>query len=78
MIISKKRFDEAIRNAKDEVYREVERREAERDRERWTSDRLDEANRRMSKAFSDIDRRLTELEKRSAQRSNDIAVCAKY
>ena len=78
MIISKKKFDEAIRNAKEEVYREVERREAERDRERWTSDRLDEANKRMSKAFGDIDRRLTELEKRSAQRSNDIAVCAKY
>ena len=78
MIISKKKFDEAIRNAKEEVYREVERREAERDRERWTSDRLDEANKRMSKAFGDIDRRLTELEKRSAQRSNGIAACAKY
>ena len=78
MIISKKKFDEAIRNAKEEVYREVERREAERYRERLTSDRLDEANKRMSKAFVDIDRRLTELEKRSAQRSNDIAVCAKY
>lgn len=78
MIISKKKFDEAIRNAKEEVYREVERREAERDHERWVNDRFIEMDRRMSKAFGDIDRRLTELEKRSAQRSNDIAVCAKY
>lgn len=78
MIISKKKFDEAIRNAKEEVYREVERREAERDHERWVNDRFNEMDRRMSKAFGDIDRRLTELEKRSAQRSNDIAVCAKY
>lgn len=78
MIISKKKFDEAIRNAKEEVYREVERREAERDHERWVNDRFNEMDRRMSKAFDDLDRRLTELEKRSAQRSNDIAVCAKY
>lgn len=78
MIISKKKFDEAIRNAKEEVYREVERREAERDHERWVNDHFIDMDRRMSKAFGDIDRRLTELEKRSAQRSNDIAVCAKY
>ena len=78
MIISKKKFDEAIRNAKEEVYKEVERREIERNNERWTNDRFNDMDRRMSIAFGDIDRRLTELEKRSAQRSNDIAVCAKY
>ena len=77
MIISKKKFDEAIRNAKEEVYREAERREAERDHERWVNDRYIDMDRRMSKAFGDIDRRLTELEKRSAQRSNDNAVCSK-
>lgn len=77
MFISKKKFDEAIKNAKEEVYREVERREEERDRERWISERLDEANKRMSKAFGDIDRRLTELEKRKEQRI-DVPLCAKY
>ena len=77
MFISKKKFDEAIRNAKEEVYREVERREAERDHERWVNDRFNDMDRRMSKAFGDIDRRLTELEKRNEQR-NDLAVCLKY
>lgn len=78
MIISKKKFDEAIRNAKEEVYKEAQQRECQQDHERWVHDRFNDMDRRMSKAFGDIDRRLTELEKRSAQRSNDIAVCAKY
>lgn len=77
MFISKKKFDEAIKNAKEEVYREVERREIERDNERWTSERFCDMDRRMSKAFGDIDRRLTELEKRNEQR-NDLPVCPKY
>lgn len=78
MFISKKKFDDAIKNAKEEVYKEVQQRDFERDHERWMNDRINEMDRRMSKAFGDIDRRLTELEKRSVQRSNDIAVCAKY
>ncbi|MCI6986633.1 MAG: hypothetical protein MR906_01300 [Clostridium sp.] len=77
MFISKKKFDEAIKNAKEEVYKEVQRREFERDREQWTNDRFNDMDRRMSKAFGDIDRRLTELEKRNEQR-NDIPVCPKY
>lgn len=77
MFISKKKFDEAIKNAKEEVYREVERREIERDNERWTNDRFNDMDRRISNAFGDIDRRLTELEKRSVQR-NDVPLCAKY
>ena len=77
MLISKKKFDEAIKNAKEEVYREVGQREIERDRERWMNDRFDDMNRRMSNAFGDIDRRLTELEKRNEQR-NDVPVCPKY
>lgn len=78
MFISKKKFDEAIRNAKEEVYREVERREIEQNKEHWTNERFTNMDRRMSKAFGDIDRRLTELEKRSVQRSNDIVVCSQY
>ena len=77
MFISKKKFDEAIKNAKEEVYKEVQRRELERDKEGWTNDRFNDMDKRMSKAFSDIDRRLTELEKRNEQR-NDIPVCLKY
>lgn len=78
MFISKKKFDEAIRNAKEEVYREIERREIEQNKEHWTNERFTNMDRRMSKAFGDIDRRLTELEKRSVQRSNDIVVCSQY
>ena len=77
MFISKKKFDEAIKNAKEGVYKEVERREIERDNERWTNNRFNDIDRRMSNAFGDIDRRLTELEKRNEQR-NGIPVCPKY
>ena len=77
MFISKKKFDEAIKNAKEEVYKEAQQRELERDSERWTNDRFNDMDRRMSKAFGDIDRRLTELEKRNEQR-NDHPVCLKY
>ena len=77
MFISKKKFDETIKNAKEEVYKEVQRKELERDNERWTNARFNDMDRRMSKAFGDIDRRLTELEKRNGQR-NDLPVCLKY
>lgn len=78
MFISKKKIDEAIKNAKEEVYREFERREIEQNNERWTNERFCDIEKRINRAFGDIDCRLTELEKRSVQRSNDIAVCAKY
>lgn len=77
MFISKKKFDEAIKNAKEEVYKEAQRRELERDNERWMNDRFNDMDRRMSKAFGDIDRRLTELEKRKKQRNN-LPVCLNY
>ena len=77
MFISKKKFDEAIKNAKEEVYKEVQRRELERDNERWTNDRFNDMDRRMSKAFGDMDRLLAGLEKRNEQR-NDLPVCLKY
>lgn len=77
MFISKKKFDEAIKNAKEEVYKEAQRREFERDNERWVNDRFNDMDKRMSIAFGDIDRRLTELEKRNEQR-NDRPVCLKY
>lgn len=77
MFISKKKFDDAIKNAKEEVYREVERREFEQNKERWTNERFCNIESRISRAFTDIDRRLTELEKQKGQR-NDIVVCSQY
>ena len=77
MVITKKAFESAIKNAKEEVYKEVERREIERNNERWMNDRFNDIERRMSNVFGDIDRRLTDLEKRN-ERRNDIPVCPKY
>ena len=63
MIITKKKFEEAIKKARaeeNEKYAVDERKEAER---REISERFLYYDRRMDKAFSDINRRLTELEK---------------
>ena len=63
MIITKKKFEEAIKKARaeeNEKYAEYERRDAER---REMNERFSYYDRRMDKAFSDINRRLTELEK---------------
>lgn len=49
----------------------------DRDEERWRNERIENIERRMSSAFGDIDRRLTELEK-SRNVGNGIAVCPKY
>ena len=43
MIISKKKFAEAIKQAKEEVYKEVEQREYQRNEERRTNFLLPEA-----------------------------------
>ena len=76
MIISKKKFAEAIKQAKEEVYKEVEQREYQRNEERWTNERFCDIEKRIDRAFGDIDRRLTVLEKR--EQRNDIAACQKY
>lgn len=67
MIISKKKFDEAIKEAVGNAIEEERRKmdkymEQENDR-RYIGDRFENIRQRLDKAFGDIDRRLTELEK---------------
>ena len=81
MIITKKQYNEAIKEAVDKARAE-ERAQFDKimrdcDEERWRNERIENIERRMGSAFGDIDRRLTELEK-SRNVGNDIAVCPKY
>lgn len=81
MIITKKQYNEAIEKAVEKAVAEERARAdkmmCDRDEERWRSERIENIERRMSSAFGDIDRRLTELEK-SRNVGNGIAVCPKY
>ena len=81
MIITKKQYNEAIEKAVDKAIAE-ERAKYEkvmcgRDEKRWQNERIEKIEWRMSNAFCDIDRRLTELEK-SRKVGNGMAVCPKY
>lgn len=60
MIISKKKFEEAVAKRIDEAI-------MRRENERYYSQRFQELDERMGRAFNDIDRRLTELEKTSVK-----------
>jgi tetrahydromethanopterin S-methyltransferase subunit G len=81
MIITKKQYNEAIEKAVEKAIADeraqVDKMMCDRDEERWRNERIENIERRMSSAFGDIDRRLTELEK-SRNVGNDIAVCPKY
>ena len=81
MIITKKQYNEAIEKAVEKAVAEERARAdkmmCDRDEERWRNERINEIERRMSSAFGDIDRRLTELEK-SRNVGNSTAVCPKY
>ena len=81
MIITKKQYNEAIEKAVDKAIAEERARfdkmMCDRNEERWRNERIEGIERRMSSAFGDIDRRLTELEKRRNV-GNGIAVCPKY
>lgn len=80
MIITKKQYNEAIEKAVDKAIAEerarVDKMMCDRDEERWRNERIENIERRMSSAFGDIDRRLTELEKN--RNVNGMAVCPKY
>lgn len=80
MIITKKQYNEAIEKAVEKAVAEENARfnklMCDRDEERWRNERIDNIERRMSNAFGDIDRRLTELEK--SRNIGDIPVCPKY
>lgn len=81
MIITKKQYNEEIEKAVDKARAEeraqFDKMKCDRDEERWRNERIENIERRMSSAFGDIDRRLTELEK-SRNVGNGIAVCPKY
>lgn len=66
MIISKKKFDEAIKEAVENAIKEergkIDKYMAQEDEKRYIGDRFDHINRRIDKAFADIDKRITELE----------------
>ena len=81
MIITKKQYNEAIEKAVEKTRAEeraqFDKMMCDSDEERWRNERIESIERRMSNAFGDIDRRLTELEK-SRNVGNGIAVCPKY
>lgn len=80
MIISKKQYNEAIEKAVEKAIAEeraqFDKMMCDRDEERWRNERIENIERRMSSAFGDIDRRLTELEKN--QNVGGVAVRPKY
>ena len=77
MIITKKQYNEAIEKAVDKAIAEeraqFEKVMCDRDEERWRNERIENIERRMSSAFGDIDRRLTELE-----RAGTLATAQRY
>ena len=76
MIITKKQYNEAIEKAIAEERAQFDKMMCDRDEERWRNERIENIERRMSSAFGDIDRRLTELEKN--QNVGGVAVRPKY
>lgn len=80
MIITKKQYNEAIEKAVEKTRAEeraqFDKMICDRDEERWRNERIGDIERRMSNAFDDIDRRLTELEK--SRNVGDTPVCPKY
>lgn len=65
MIITKKKFEEAMAKVRIEEQVKYEKLTNERDERRWTDERVNELDKRMTRAFTDIARRLTELEKQT-------------
>ena len=71
MIISKKKFEAELQRVERETMERMEK-------ERWDNERGREINERMNRAFSDIDKRLTNLENKANAASRDFPVCARY
>ena len=78
MFISKKRFNERIKEAQEDVYKKVTDCTAQNDRDRYIEDRFDKHTERMNIAFADIDRRLCELERKSKSLGGSVVCCPKY
>ena len=71
MFISKKKFEAELQKVERETIERLEK-------ARWDNERDREINERMNRAFSDIDRRLTNLENKENAASRDFPVCARY
>ncbi len=65
MIITQKKFEEAMAKVRAEEQAKYEKWAEEREEKRWNDERINELDKRMSRAFNDIARRLTELEKQT-------------
>ena len=65
MIITQKKFEEAMEKVRAEEQAKYEKWANEREEKRWNDERINELDKRMSRAFNDIARRLTELEKQT-------------
>lgn len=77
MIISKKKFDEAIELAKRSIADDINRERRYEDNWHWAETRFADITRRMDIAFADIDKRLTELESQPIKVVYDSgAVCS--
>lgn len=77
MIISKKKYDNDIREAKAEMEKEFEMRMNRMHEERYQDERIVDINRRMDNAFCDINRRLSALEEKTKP-IGDYPVCPRY
>ena len=78
MFIIKKKFNEAIKNAKDEEHRLFEQREDQISRDRYYDERFKEIYKRIDRAFNDIDRRISILEEGKTRTTGDVSVRPKY
>ena len=68
MFISKKKFNEAIKQAQEDVYEKMAKRNFEKEREDYISSRFNDVNMRLNNAFVDIDNRLSALESRNSEK----------
>lgn len=68
MFISKKKFNEVIKQAQEDVYKKMEKRDFEKAREDYISSRFNDVNMRLNNAFVDIDNRLSALESRNSEK----------
>lgn len=81
MIISRKKFNEAIESARKSTIEDIDRERRYEDNWRWAETRFSDMTGRMNTAFADIDRRLTELESQPAKAVYDnstVCNCSKY
>lgn len=78
MFISKRKYEEAIKEAEERMCRSYEEKMVDRNREEFYQGRFRDIDFRMNKAFADIDRRLNALEKQKAIDINDVCCSPKY